>query len=77
MKWISINEKLPKIDEMVLLYESYINDDYNITIGCLTKTKLRTMYTTNEYEIAFVDNQDEQPSVLNVSFWQPLPEPPE
>lgn len=75
MEWINVKDKLPKIGERVLLLEEQ-NTDYYITIGCYQETNIHTLMTNGKKEKMFVDEQDEQPSIINATFWQPLPKAP-
>jgi hypothetical protein len=65
MNWIKLTERLPKLNERVL-----ISDDGYVTI-CRYKRDWR-----DKNKIVFEDEQDEQPSNYVPEFWQPLPKTP-
>jgi len=62
MKWISVEDKLPKIDEDVLLYWE---NDYPLDVG--------SMFKKNYWQRA---NGDMSEYDAPPTHWMPLPEPP-
>ena len=62
-KWISVEERLPKSGERVLIMFKPFEDDENISIGWLTKSDF--------------DCYDDSVNFFrSVTHWMPLPEPP-
>jgi hypothetical protein len=69
-KWISVADRLPEENERVLTYEPSTDGTVCIEICNYVKN-----YFTGD-KLGFIDEQDEQPSQVFPSHWQPLPNPP-
>ena len=64
-KWISVKDKLPKVDEIVLIYTP---KDKVITSACINPIEYRGTFWFYPENNGW--NEDE------VTHWMPLPEPP-
>ena len=69
--WISVDDKLPKVGEYVLVYD----DKYDMAVSCLTeyhtKTGVKLEFSDITFSEYFADNS--VPWLENVTHWQPLP----
>ena len=73
MEWISVKDKLPKINIYVLVYAS----DFH--------SSMKKTYCDDSIRIANLDEYDEWQDLdddywgckMNVTHWMPLPEPPQ
>ena len=73
MKWISVKERLPKINEYVILWQDY-NDDcegLTIIIGMLDRE-----YSNPNKLLWHLPGCGEE-SLEKFKYWMPLPEKPE
>ena len=62
MKWISVDDKMPPLDERILIHD--IKYD-NICISQLVND--------SEYGLSWKDEGDEYWHLYTVDYWQPLP----
>lgn len=70
-KWINVKDRLPKLNTRCLCIEADREPQmatYCKSFWINTRAK--------EYEVGFLDEQDEQPSSLTPTHWMPLPTPP-
>ena len=76
MKWINLNERLPELEESVLLFDDWQTSDNrsrkDIRIGFLRE--YTTMKTIKG--IAFSCEWGGTEYAFNITHWMPLPEPP-
>jgi len=64
-EWISVNDRLPKVRELVITFEMIYDKHPHVSIGSLWEKDETTIGWTTENGFD------------NVSYWMPLPEPPE
>ncbi len=73
MEWISVNDRLPKIDETIILLDHY----NQVFPGCLSQwgnnKNLRDWYDMEAGE--YLDPDLETPKTI-ITHWMPLPNPP-
>lgn len=67
--WINVGDQLPELGKEVLVY-----DGAGTYISCYGK--LGSYFGKKSNEMGWVDGQDEQPGILFVTHWQPIPTPP-
>lgn len=63
-KWVSVDDKLPKEDQSVLIYDAYS-----------THGKVYTM-TCSSYLLACLSGDEFSESYRGITHWMPLPKPP-
>ncbi len=68
MSWISIKDKLPELNQRIIIYEDGFIE--------ICKYKFEPVWG-NKKRASFIDEQDEQPSECFPTHWMPLPELPE
>ena len=68
-KWVSVDERLPEVGSRCLTLESD---------GTIEICKYRSSYHSYPIKnaVCFEDEQDEQPSQVYATHWQPLPTTP-
>lgn len=74
--WISVNERLPELDESVLLFDNWKSNGeerFDIRLGYLSEyiTRKTSEGVTNHCEWGGTDY------AFNITHWMPLPNPPE
>jgi len=69
MEWINVSDKLPELNQRILVFEQYGG------IGIATFDK-KDAYGRELKDPIFIDEQDEQPTQLIPTHWMPLPNQP-
>ena len=64
MEWISVKDKMPRINEVVLVYDKFIED---VSIGYISEFLGERTVWIIDYGESVSDT---------VTHWMPLPEPP-
>ena len=64
MEWISVKDKMPRINEVVLVYDKFIED---VSIGYISEFL--------GYRVVWIIDYGQSVSD-EVTHWMPLPEPP-
>lgn len=76
MEWISINDRLPNLEESVLLFDDWKTTDKeerkDIRLGYLSESTTRK--TSNGISVSCEWGGTE--FAFNITHWMPLPEPP-
>lgn len=67
-QWVAVSEMLPDIDERVLV----LDDGY----AEIANYRIDRVFGDGRGKPCFINEQDEQPSILHPTHWQPLPSPP-
>jgi hypothetical protein len=69
MEWISVKDKLPEIDESVL-----VTDGTEVTTGGYG----HAVYRRQNKKCWYMDNKDwdGMPAKRDITHWMPIPEPP-
>ena len=64
-KWISVDERLPKEDQAVLIFDSFATHGSVYTMCC------------SSYLLACLSGVEFSESYRGITHWMPLPTPPE
>lgn len=71
VKWISVNDRLPNIDERVFVYIPRPDNHYNIEIAYISEGNDDYPYWVLRDKSQFYSTR-----FYYISHWMPLPEPP-
>lgn len=71
VKWISVDDRLPNIDERVLVYIPRPDNHYNIEIAYISEGNDNYPYWVLRDKSQFYSTRFHY-----ISYWMPLPEPP-
>ena len=74
-EWISIEDKLPKVDEQVLVYYTWDNGKYT-EYDCAYISEILTRETADGIFKTIEWRGKDLDAVVRPTHWMPLPEPP-
>lgn len=69
VKWISVKDRLPNLDEAVLVHAEYLHIKTNYY-------EVWSLFRRHGGELIWVDKYGDGHKLTEVTHWMPLPEPP-
>ncbi len=78
MEWISLKDKLPKLNESVLLFDDWVSHRDTNTKHKEVRVGFLEEYTIRKSKIGIVVDCEWKGTefAFNITHWMPLPEPP-